>query len=251
MSALPGAGAHRFWGFSPALDLLAEAADAHADAETPRRFLLLSPGDARHILRTLGALARRRSAAEQADAPALEFSVYEQAPELLARHLLLFSVALDFELPRRERAELLLELLANSLLREKTSSYLAARAAALRRVITENDGPLAPLIDLSLLKMKDRDRLHDVLCTWAEDVPCDMVRLRDERLRGLYKDRYDMRRNVLDWDYTMHLVPIASIVHKLHFREWRQTGIAVEPSPAPSPSPPPSPSPSPSPSPYP
>ena len=237
MSALPGAGAHRFWGFSPALDLLAEAADAHADAETPRRFLLLSPGDARHILRTLGALARRRSAAEQADAPALEFSVYEQAPELLARHLLLFSVALDFELPRRERAELLLELLANSLLREKTSSYLAARAAALRRVITENDGPLAPLIDLSLLKMKDRDRLHDVLCTWAEDVPCDMVRLRDERLRGLYKDRYDMRRNVLDWDYTMHLVPIASIVHKLHFREWRQTGIAVEPSPSPSPSP--------------
>ena len=33
-----------------------------------------------------------------------------------------------------------------------------------------------------------------------------------------------MRRNVLDWDYTMGLVPLASIVHKLHFREWRQTG---------------------------
>ena len=85
MSALPGAGAHRFWGFSPALDLLAEAADAHDDPETPRRFLLLSPGDPRPVLRTLGALARRRGAAEQADAPTLEFSVYEQAPELLAR----------------------------------------------------------------------------------------------------------------------------------------------------------------------
>ena len=104
MASLPGAGAHRFWGFSPALDLLAEAADAHDDPETPRRFLLLSPGDPRHILRTLGALAKRRGAAEQADAPTLEFSVYEQAPELLARHLLLLSVALDFELPRRERA---------------------------------------------------------------------------------------------------------------------------------------------------
>ena len=29
-------------------------------------------------------------------------------------------------------------------------------------MITENEGPLAPLVDLSLLKMKDRDRLHDV-----------------------------------------------------------------------------------------
>ena len=165
--ALPGAGAHRFWGFSPALDLLAEAADAHADAKTPRRFLLLSPGDARHILRTLGALARRRSAAEQADAPALEFSVYEQAPELLARHLLLFSVALDFELPRRGRRAAPV-LLANPLLREDVV-VPGARAAALRRVYRERRAA-RPLIDLSLLKMKDRDRLHDVLCMY-EDLP--------------------------------------------------------------------------------
>ena len=55
-----------------------------------------------------------------------------------------------------------------------------------------------------------------------------MVTYREERLRGLYKERYDMRRNVLDWDYQMHLMPLASIVHKLHFREWRQTGLAFE-----------------------
>ena len=229
MTSLPGAGAHRFWGFSPALDLLAEAPEAPTDPDALRRFLLLSPGDPRHVLRTLGALARLRgSGTEQGDAPTLEFSVYEQQPELLARHLLLLAVALDFEIPRRERAELLLELFANSLLREKTSSYLAARAAALRRLVTENEGPLVPLVDLSMLKMRDRDALHDVLSTWGEDVPVDMVRLRDERLRRLYKDRYDSRRNVLDWDYQMGLVPLASIVHKLHFREWRQTGIAFE-----------------------
>ena len=33
---------------------------------------------------------------------------------------------------------------------------------------------------------------------------------------------------VLEWDYTMELVEIASIVHKIHFREWRMTGIAFE-----------------------
>eukprot|EP00965_Chrysotila_dentata_P168503 5564374-Pleurochrysis_carterae.AAC.1 len=39
---------------------------------------------------------------------------------------------------------------------------------------------------------------------------------------------YDSRLNVLDWDYTMELQPIASIVHKVHFREWRMTGLAFE-----------------------
>ena len=240
MATLPGAGSHRFWGFSPALDLLGESGALPAatapgaappdGADAPRRMLLLSPGDPRHILRTLGALSRLRASEPAADddAPTLEFSVYEMQPELLARHLLLLSVALDFELPRRERAELLLELMANSLLREKAAAYLAARAAMLCRVVTDGEGPLAPLVDLSLLKMRDRDALHDVLRSWGEDVPAEMVKWRDERLRGLYKERYDMRRNVLDWDYTMNLVPLASIVHKIHFREWRQTGVAFE-----------------------
>eukprot|EP00966_Prymnesium_polylepis_P300866 6952255-Prymnesium_polylepis.2 len=76
--------------------------------------------------------------------------------------------------------------------------------------------------------MKDRDRLEEVFRSWAEDVDFDMVRLRDERLRAFYKTRYDARANVLDWDYTWELSPIASIVHKLHFRDWRLNGVLFE-----------------------
>ena len=70
--------------------------------------------------------------------------------------------------------------------------------------------------------------MRQVFRSWRENVDFDAVRLRDERLRGLYKQRYDARRNVLDWDYTMELLPMASIVHKIHFREWRMTGVAFE-----------------------
>ena len=177
----------------------------------------------RHVLQ---ALAAARAAPTSVP---LEFSIFEQAPEALARHLLLVAVALDFELPRRERAELLLELLANALLREKTAAYLAAKARALQRLFAHEEGPLVGVVDLSLLKMKQRDEVEAVFGTWLEEVPFDVVRLRDERLRRLYQERYDARRNVLDWDYNMELVPVgATIVHKIHFREWRMTGIAYE-----------------------
>ena len=129
----------------------------------------------------------------------------------------------------RERAELLLELLANALLREKTGRRTSRRRRALQRLFAHEEGPLVGVVDLSLLKMKQRDEVEAVFGTWLEEVPFDVVRLRDERLRRLYQERYDARRNVLDWDYNMELVPTgATIVHKIHFREWRMTGIAYE-----------------------
>lgn len=126
----------------------------------------------------------------------IEASLLEKEPEVLARHALLLSIALDFELPRRERAELLLEVWANALLREKTAAYVAAKARQLSRVVSEGAGPLAPLLDVSSLKMKDRDRLEDVFRSWAEDADFEVVRLRDERLRSFYKSRYEHRASV-------------------------------------------------------
>ena len=230
MARLQGAGSIRFWGFTPPLDL-GDAAKDVVDPSAPLRALVVGPGDTRHLLATLAATAQRAAAAaaDGKPAPALfEMSVYEDRPEGLARQLLLLSIALDFELPRRERAEVYLEVLSNTLVREKTSAYIASRAAALRRMLAHGEGPLTGLVDVSLLKMKDRDALEEVLQTYAEEVAFDAVRYRDERLRRYYDARYDSRRNVLDWDYTMELKPLASIVHKIHFREWRMTGLAFE-----------------------
>lgn len=37
-------------------------------------------------------------------------------------------------------------------------------------------------------------------------VPLDMEKLRDNKLRYLYKERYDYRNNLIDWDYNMLLL---------------------------------------------
>ena len=120
--ALKGAGAIRFWGFSPAIDLAAGAEPPSNEPQSPLRMLLVGPGDVRNLLHTLAeaAVAQR----EGGKAQPLEFSVYESQPEALARQLLLLSIALDVELPRRERAELFLEV-----------SHSVARAALSLRVM--------------------------------------------------------------------------------------------------------------------
>jgi hypothetical protein len=118
--------------------------------------------------------------------------------------------------------------MGNTMLRERTALYLAAHARALRALLAREEGELACRIDTSFLKMKQRDALEDVLATWADGVEFDVERLRDERLRAFYGDRYDHRRNVLDWDYAMGLALTAPGIHRIHFREWRLSGLAYE-----------------------
>ena len=55
-----------------------------------------------------------------------------------------------------------------------------------------------------------------------------MAKLRDQKLRYLYKERYDYRENLVDWDYNMLLTPCAPIVHFYHYKQWRMTGVAYE-----------------------
>jgi dynein assembly factor 3 len=52
--------------------------------------------------------------------------------------------------------------------------------------------------------------------------------LRDQKLRALFKERYDYRSNLVDWDYNMLLIPYAPIVHYYHYKEWRLNGLAFE-----------------------
>lgn len=52
--------------------------------------------------------------------------------------------------------------------------------------------------------------------------------LREHRMRGYFADRYDARANLMDWDYTMRIKKVAPILHYVHYREWRQTGLAFQ-----------------------
>lgn len=118
--------------------------------------------------------------------------------------------------------------MGNTMLRERTAHYVAARARELRTLLSREEGPLAAHVDLGHLKMRERDAVEAALATYLHNVEFDAERLRDERLRAFYGERYDVRRNVLDWDYSMGLVETAPIVHRVHFREWRMSGMAYE-----------------------
>lgn len=55
-----------------------------------------------------------------------------------------------------------------------------------------------------------------------------MEKHRDQRLRYLFKTRYDFKKNLIDWDYNMDIKEAANIIHFYHYKEWRLTGVAYE-----------------------
>jgi len=61
------------------------------------------------------------------------------------------------------------------------------------------------------LKFKERDHLQEIFQSWDGRVPFDIEQLRDQRLRYHYKERYDYRLNLVDWDYQMFLKPLVNV----------------------------------------
>jgi dynein assembly factor 3, axonemal len=50
--------------------------------------------------------------------------------------------------------------------------------------------------------------------------------LRDQRLRGHFKERYDHRKNLVDWDFNFGLNDFTKSVHQREYKMWRLNGIA-------------------------
>ncbi|XP_032704517.1 dynein assembly factor 3, axonemal isoform X2 [Lontra canadensis] len=232
-----GFGSVSWWGLSPALDLQAESppvdSDLRGDAEprTPELdVLLLGSVDGRHLLRTLARAAlwpRRR----------LHFYVLENNLEAVARHILIFSLALEEpeKMGLQERSETFLEVWGNALLRPQVAAFVRAQAKRLVHLVPEPDrlAEQRPWLSLGALKFRERDALEAVFRFWAggekgpEAFP--MSRLWDSRLRHYLGSRYDARRGVSDWDLHMKLHDRgARVIHTREFRRWRDTGVAFE-----------------------
>ncbi|RHY11830.1 hypothetical protein DYB25_001026 [Aphanomyces astaci] len=205
------------WGFSPGFDLQEGVSEPRADSNQvdastsssePLCVLVLSPGDIRHVLATI---ARSRRWKKRP----LHIYLYEKSPECLARALLLLQIVNDWEVPLRQRCNTFLEVFGNALVQGRTAEYIEEKAKQLVELVCNESGHLADVIDLSHLKMKSRDALVETFQSWHTNVPFNSERLRDQRLRHYYENRYDYRNNLVDWDYTQ-------------FKEWRNTGIAFE-----------------------
>jgi len=253
-------GHHGFWGYSAAFDMneLSKYIDDNEDESTePLNILLVLPGDLRHLLLTI---ARRRRHKKKKSSPLrpLNFYVLETTMEVFARELLLLQVLLDFEIPIRQRANTFLEIFGNTLVQERTSKYIANVGMQLHELLNKKanapDSATAALfleniIDLECLKFREVDKLCGIFRnTYSNNIVNNyktrvnpsgvvtggvgenyntMVQLRDQRLRGLYEERYDSKHAAADWDFHYHFGKnIAKIIHIKIFREWRCGGTA-------------------------
>jgi dynein assembly factor 3, axonemal len=248
-------GHHGFWGLSATFDIveafltgtIADSAAATAteeshpasssssssggvkilstgDASTiksPLNILLVQPGDIRHIMTAVGRRWRhgRRP---------IHFYVLENQTEVLARQLLLLEVLNDYEVPIRQKAAVFLEIFGNLKVQDRTSRYIEQLGHEMRSLIADGSGRLEGIVDLSLLKYREKDELEDCFKTYSRAFPFDVDTLRDHRMRGYYAERYDARVALSDWDYHATIKGSASIIHVKQFKEWRSTGIGFE-----------------------
>lgn len=70
--------------------------------------------------------------------------------------------------------------------------------------MTEDDrcqSVLKEIINLGTLSFKDRDEMEEIINSYPKKVPFDIEKLRDQRLRHHFAERYDYRRNAVDWDF--------------------------------------------------
>ena len=222
-------GAVTWWGFSPALDLQNEYKKLgdEANSTDPINILLVGCGDCRHILKTLAKTYKWEKTQ-------INIYVVENNLELLARHLLLLGIALESKekLGLQAKCGLFLELFGNSLIRPQTSEYLQEKANEYIRMVTNLDymKEKFPLVDMSLLKFKERDMLEGVFKFWrnTDGRLFDISKCWDLRLRNYLAVRYDYRNNVYDWDYNMALHSKASIIRFQEYKIWRDQGVAFE-----------------------
>lgn len=222
-------GIHSLWGLSPMRDLLSALPQSVGDTDDPINVLLMSPGDIRHVLCTLSNRRFGEGAKSKMRRP-VHFYVHESNAELLARHLLLLRVAIDWELPFRQRTAAWLEIFGNGLVQERTARYVERLGEELVELATNAhvDSMTADVVDLSRLKFKERDLLAEAARSWrSADFP--FTQLWDSRLRKSLGSRYDNRDGVFDWDYRYGIQRLGGgIVHVKQYKHWRDTGIAFE-----------------------
>lgn len=70
--------------------------------------------------------------------------------------------------------------------------------------------------------------MEEVFSQYLKKHPFDIEKLRDQRMRHHFADRYDFRRNVVDWDYQMAIVKMAPHVNQREYKDWRMNGVAFE-----------------------
>lgn len=148
-----------------------------------------------------------------------------------ARSILLSEIVNNSLLSFRERVELFFDVYWNCFMRENTAKYIDERVPELDRLVTDPENcklGAKKLWDFQHLKYKDRDLLVECFRSWHSKIEFNMEELRDRRLRHHYKERYDYRNNLIDFDYTWNFKNVAPNVRSREYLDWRNKGVAFE-----------------------
>lgn len=161
----------------------------------------------------------------------MDVYILEKHKEIFARDVIMLDIVNNYSESFRERVELFFDIYWNCFIRQKTADYINSKIKDLENLVTDTHKSkiiIKSLFDFKELKYKDRDDLVDIFGSWNTKVPFNMEGTRDQRLRYHYKERYDYRANLIDWDYVWNLKEDASIIHYREYKDWRQTGTAFE-----------------------
>lgn len=214
-----------FWGLSPALDLQQEYLRYGDEHAYELNFLIIGGCDGRHLLKTL-AQSYRHSRRY------MNLFVVDGCPELIARQLLLMSLALEktTRCGLLEKTRRYLETYGNILLRPSTSRYLIAKARQLSNMVTNTEymNCLLPCVSIEKMKYRDRDYIEHLLNFWTtgNTNQFNACELWEHRIRNSLGVRYDNRAGVFDWDYHMRLREIAGHICFQEYKHFREQGVA-------------------------
>jgi dynein assembly factor 3 len=87
--------------------------------------------------------------------------------------------------------------------------------------VTEDDrcsSALKTLVNFDSLRFKERDGVEEVISSWYSCHQFDIEKSWDQRLRYHYKDRYDVRKNMVDWDFNMYLKKLMPHVNDRQYK---------------------------------
>ena len=96
-------------------------------------------------------------------------------------------------------------------------------------MVTEDEkctSVIKDLVSFESLKFKERDELEDIFSSYLKCHAYDVEKLRDQRIRAHLKERYDSKRNLVDWDFSFGLKDFAVAPNQNEYRLWRLNGIA-------------------------
>jgi len=189
------------WGFSPSIDFFKgtpyflSSGDDEEDSKDIN-VLISECADIRHVLRSLSDNLPMIDG--QPRKGKVNIYIHEKQKENLCRDLLFLTLTCERHLSMRERQELFLDLYGNSMIRDKTANYLEQTTKELIQLVTEDErctNMFKSIVSFDNLRFKDRDEMEEIFSSYLKRHPFEMEKLRDQRLRHHFADRYDFRRN--------------------------------------------------------